>query len=180
MVSAPPAREMASWLEREERARMEEEERVRALGALANLASNAANKQPMWQDAAVRAAIVAGAAAGQPEAVRVPALPRPQPGLAPPRPHRGGLPAGGGQRLRVLHAGGVMESCAVRPHRRVSYPEGWVAPHLSDLLAARPSVPQTCVCVMCTVSYLLPLRPGVLLAAFGLRGFCAHITKPKC
>ena len=32
--------------------------RVQALGALANLAYDAANRQPMWQDAVARAAFV--------------------------------------------------------------------------------------------------------------------------
>ena len=48
--------------------------RALAVGALANLACDAANKQPMWADGPARVVLLAGAAAGEAEAVRVLAL----------------------------------------------------------------------------------------------------------
>ena len=45
-----------------------------ALAVLVNLTRDAANRQPMWADAATRTALLAGAAAGQPAEVREQAL----------------------------------------------------------------------------------------------------------
>ena len=51
-----------------------EEMRVKALGALWNLARAAENKVAMWQRDEARAVLVGGAAVDQPEAVRVNAI----------------------------------------------------------------------------------------------------------